>query len=675
MRWTTTYTAEKVPAHKIVGQISNTQITSVSSSSVFFDDGKNAQDAFPDYDSTADFANRFQCILSNPNATTGAQRTYNRLSRRRFGFSDSTRANYPILFGQDAGTWSTVYGTGIRTEEYTMGHDSVGSDIHKTTGYYPSVVNFDLGVDIDYTMNATAGLVYNNTAVEVFNKYKTKFDKIVNRGGEFYLHFSWKMQWPLAFNEGITVSGTLDTHINLKEYHAGWVYRRYTNLAIGNDSSLTSWFSGNFSSFTNDITTVGTPRYTRFRGILEYAGDFLERVSQEYQDIGIGLPLFPNSNQTITNTSSAVADAWQDVMPWWGMLNFDSYKRLFQYCVNYFRSRSINSLIIDYNVRYVAPISGRTVLVDSTNTEEVVALRYACQPETSKSLQDRYPGNDFVDTLSMTMRTDIPVNANSAAIFVGPIQRLVMDAEMYNKVPAIFDFGFNLSTLNTSAPANTAGYWESMMTSIMRNQYARQIGYMIVARNTISFGHIPTPRFNRTRDLEQFTFPEFRRYFSTENPLFGKHVYLQPSKVYTLMTQNGYYNTITTNASSFQQGNVTTDRDTWIFAANGWKGPGNVSVEFLEGTGTANITRFSIEDPKAPDLRVGDIPINELIANNPTRTTNLTNFFTDTRTSGANVYQYPILYGYQYVPRIGFNEGTTTKSFKTRVTMNYFAPE
>jgi hypothetical protein len=576
------------------------QVDNVSATKVVFPSNSTVQAVLGRGELSENYESNFLFALSDPNATDGAKNTYRRLSRRMAGWGD--RGEAPMLFGQENGTWGTAL---IRFDRSANSnktvHDALSCDIHRTTGYYPSALSIDLA-DVGVTMNASTGWIAANTAPEYFNMIKPKLDRAWSRG-ECHVSVHWRMPWPLQFG---SVNGEVDANVNFTTtnpaitatsdvYHAKWIYQKYTGRTLTNTSPLEFRTGGILSDVATDLFTPSTARNTRWNQMLNYVKDFMGSFQTTYAEKGIELRLLHQSNNTDATTAF-----------WWNLFTDREYSSLFKYSIKYLRDQGVRNAIINYNLCYSpivnanvnalyigAPFPSDAIKTYTANhLTDIVAL----QSNFGSDLWTRYPGTSNCDIISITLDGFNNVNTNTVCFYVGQVQRLVMECQHLRKVPCISSVMWKTTTNdinNTSQyPSNTT-FWSTLLNGIFSNKYTSRISHIIVRRNKFGNSHIPIPMITTQLPCSE----DFRDFFSTKNPLFGRHIVLQKPKKYTLCTQSLTCSTVFSNHANRDLTVPDQLSNTPIYWPYHWR---NANVVLTSLPSTANNDSYSLVFKNGP---------------------------------------------------------------------------
>jgi hypothetical protein len=402
MIWSNTQVAVFTSANNIQGVIPSSKVDKISANKVIFPSGKTFADLNPSYQSPDSLLENFQFSLSDSNATAGAKETYAFLARRMAGYADI--GTCPILFGQESGTWSSYiqrfdfYGDLNNTKN---GHDALSCDLHRSTGYYPSVLALNLA-EANQTMGPNRALFTSN-ANTYFEAIKPRIDRAWARG-DCHITVSWDMPWPLEFGVANEVSSfSSNPPVSVSISSANWVYRKYINSTTNISTLSLSQFTSSDGLLANVALTLTTDRHARNirwkNDMLGFIQTFFSNFSKTYPNKGVELRLLHRANE------ATVSRAF-----WWNLLTPSDYQTLYQYSIQYLRNQGVNNMLVNYNLNF-APLSttvknlnvGDVRVSPAVYTEEDIISIVACQVDFPKQLRERYPGSSNCDIISINL--------------------------------------------------------------------------------------------------------------------------------------------------------------------------------------------------------------------------------------------------------------------------------
>jgi hypothetical protein len=329
---------------------------------------------------------------------------------------------------------------------------------------------------------------------------------------------------------------------------------------------------------------------------------------------------------------------------------------------------------------------------------------------------DRYPGNSYVDIISMDdyvqprnlidLATNTSIyNSNTCTDIIGGLQGLVMLANQLNKVPCLAEYGVNDvggSFYNYMKDLACQKFWSTTFTEILNNPFTRRLAYIMTWHNN-KVCYTPLPQrtlFNSVDyDYTYQTDPDvdlnsFVSYLSFSNPAFGKDIALARPYKYTpvsfrnrqlFSSLNGNRTVLWNHAlHNFNQNAANNSRGE-IFFAHLWLGPMTIQMSLNDtgNSGNVNIKSLGLKHPGYSNAYVGyitfstSIPVVNGIMTPSTVTVSSEDFFHDY--SNSTIGDYPNISCHPPQPGIGYKweisfENASDANLDIIIDTSYFAP-
>jgi hypothetical protein len=298
-------------------------------------------------------------------------------------------------------------------------------------------------------------------------------------------------------------SGGFPNPTGLPVYHNEFTFRKFTgNSTIGpiDNSVIQQWFTTDFSTLVEDLTTPGTERNLYFESLLDNVNDIFLNIQVDFPNVGI---IYRPFRDLRDETSRGIL--------FHHLISDADYVTLHRFVISYLRRKGVHNMLVSYNyhlsnssVTYVEGNNGSNVysIIDgSTPSSLERRVEYnRFTKENEDALFGRFPGKGFVDVMEASIYHSHRMSPE-LAVFAGKIEHLVGVCNDINLVPAM-ELGWqfqDLGDIDISANVYTLAlqsenFWKNNFDFLLNRPLARKLSYIVIPSND----HIPLGRRQNT---------------------------------------------------------------------------------------------------------------------------------------------------------------------------------